>query len=310
MSRFWVPLLAAVALGACSTDEGTDGGGGGVTPGTSPATPAALKVNVNEIIFNGTTLQVNINYLDSTPRLVDYERVPLLDTGGYIAFMIQEDALDRLFVALARQSDDGSLRASTVADGGQFNRYFGGGVYARTGDFQRPAIGTGPGAGQVSYAGSYAAVTNVDVVRGSPTDVAKAVLPGTDPVLIPGQSSRVSGDIFFNVNFLDDSINGAIYNRVLIDQSLPLADIVLVRASIAADGTFLGGAEYNDGNNTGVGVYGGIFGGVGANSLAGLVNLDEFNKDWQNEREHGVFVLTQCGPNNTLPVCTQVAPFP
>jgi len=162
--------------------------------------------------------------------------------------------------------------------------------------------------GQVSYAGSYAAVTNVNVARGGATDVAIATTE--TGVLVPGQPSRVSGDIFFNVNFLDESINGAIYNRVLIDQSLSLANIVLVRADIAADGTFLGGAEYDDAANTVVGVYGGIFGGVSANSVAGLVNLNEFNDAWENEREHGVFVLTQCGTNNTLPICDAVAPFP
>ncbi|WP_372840908.1 hypothetical protein [Phaeovulum sp.] len=302
--------MAALAFAACSSDEtdgGTGGGTGGST-GTSPETPVALKVNVNEIVFNGTTLQVSIDSLDSTPVLVDYVRDPSLDVGGYLAFRVQEDALDRLFIALAKESDDGAVRAVTAADGGQFNRYFAGGVYERTGDFLPPTIGTGPGAGQVSYAGSYAAVTNVRVARGGPTDV--AIDTTETGVLVPGQSSRVSGDIFLNVNFLDESINGAIYNRVLIDQSLSLADIVLVRADIAEDGTFLGSAEYDDPSNTVVGTYGGIFGGVDANSVAGLVNLEEFNDDWENEREHGVFVLTQCGPSNTLPICSSVAPFP
>lgn len=306
MSRFWLPLALAAALASCSTDEDTGGGGGGGT-GTSPATPAALKVNVNAIAFDGVTLRVNISSLDSTPLLVTYTRDPSLDVGGYLAFRIQEDALDRLFIALAGESADGAVRAVTVGDGGQFNRYFAGGIYERDGDFLRPATGSGPGAGQVSYAGSYAAVTNVDVLRGGPTDVAIAVPGGTEPALIPAQPARVSGDIFLNANFADDSVNGAIVNRVIVDDGFSLDDVILVPTAIAADGSFFGGAEYNDANNTPIGSYGGLFGGVGANSVAGLVNLEEFEPAWQNEREHGMFVLTMCGPNNALPICSLVA---
>lgn len=307
MSRIWLPLAAALSLAACSTDDAGGGGGGGTPPTTSPETPAELLVDVNQIIFNGTTLQVNISSLDSTPTLVTYERVPSLDVGGYLAYKIQEDALDRLFVALAGESADGSVRAVTVGDGGQFNRYFAGGVYERDGEFLRPAIGPGPGAGQVSYAGSYAAVTNVGVV-GGPTFVGLPVPGGTDPSLIPGQPARISGDIFLNVNFSDDAVNGAIYNRVIVDTGFSLDDVILVPTSIAANGTFLGAAEYNDASRTVIGTYGGIFGGVDAQSVAGLVYLTEFEPTWDNEEEHGMFVLTQCGPLNTLPVCGAVAP--
>jgi len=305
MSRIWLPLAAALAIAACSTDETDGGGGGGGGDPTSPVTPDALKVNVSQIIYDGATLQVSIDYLDSTPVMVEYLRAPTLDLPGYQAFMMQEDALDRLFVALAAESDDGSVRAITAGDGGQFNRYFAGGVYEREGAFLRPVIGTGPGAGQVSYAGSYAAVTNVGITGGA-TFLGDPVTPGTDPSLIPGQPGRVSGDIFLNVNFSDDSVNGAIYNRMLVDLGFSLEDVILVRTSIAADGTFLGEAEYDD--LTSIGTYGGIFGGVDARSVAGLVNLTEFERDWDDEREHGVFVLTQCGPYNASPLCTMVAP--
>lgn len=322
MSRFWVPLLAAVALAACSTDETTDGGGTGTGTGTGTGggtagsvldaslVPANLRVNVNAIALdyvNGI-LQVDISSLDTTPQLATYLRDPGLDVKGYQAYRIQEDELDRLFIALAGESADNAVRAVTVADGGQFNIYFGGGVYERTGTFDRPVIGTGPGAGQVSYAGGYSAVTNMGI-----TGAGTALLPvtaGTDPSLIPRQPARISGDIFLNVNFADDAVNGAIYNRMVVDTSAALATVILVSSDIAANGTFAGKVEYNDPARTVVGDYGGIFGGVGANSVAGLVHLTEFDPGINFEQEHGVFVLTQCGPNNTLPICTQVAPIP
>ena len=323
MSRFWVPLLAAVALGACSTDETTDGGGTGSGSGTGTGTgggtagsildaslvPTNLRVNVNAIALDyaNEVLQVNISSLDTTPLLATYLRDSNLDVPGYQAYRIQEDELDRLFIALAKESDDGAVRAVTLADGGQFNRYFGGGVYERSGTFDRPLIGTGPGVGQVSYAGGYSAVTNLGIT-GGPSFAGIAVPSGTDPSLIPGQPARVSGDIFLNVNFADNAVNGSIYNRMIVDTSTALATVILVASDIAANGTFAGGVEYAD--KTGIGNYGGIFGGVSANSVAGLVHLTEFAPGIENEREHGVFVLTQCGPNNTLPVCAQVAPFP
>ena len=67
-------------------------------------------------------------------------------------------------------------------------------------------------------------------------------------------------------------------------------------------------ARAEDPEQVPIGTYGGIFGGVDARSVAGLVNLTEFEADWDNEREHGVFVLTQCGPFNLSPICTMVAP--
>ncbi|MBW6507348.1 MAG: thymidylate synthase [Rhodobacteraceae bacterium] len=324
MSRILVLVTAAMLLASCSTDEETDAGGGaggggagggeagGGTAGSvldASLVPANLRVNVNAIALDyaNQTLQVNISSLDTTPRLATYNRDPGLDVEGYQAYRIQEDALDRLFLALAKESNDGTVRAVTVADGGQFNRYFGGGVYERTGSFDRPLIGTGPGTGQVSYAGGYSAVTNVGVAPPDPLLLVPA--PLTDPSLLPRRSARVSGDIFLNVNFADDAVNGAIYNRMIVDTSAPLATVILVAADIAANGTFAGKVEYNDVNRTVVGDYGGIFGGVSANSVAGLVHLIEFDPNLQNEQEHGVFVLTQCGPNNTLPICDDVAPF-
>ena len=303
MLKIVLPLLAVVSVASCSLSSAAD------DPGEVldiSLVPADLKVNVNAIAFNGTSLQVNIDGADTTPLLATYTRDSSLDVNGYLAFRMQEDALDRLFIALAKESADGAVRAITVADGGQFNYYFGGGVFERDGAFDRPTIGTGPGAGQVSYAGSYSAVTNVGLT-GGPTFVGIAVPPDTDSSIIPGQPSRVSGDIFLNANFADNTVNGAIYNRLIVDTGFDLRTVILVPTAIAENGTFAGNAEFDV--EEVIGTYGGIFGGTDANSVAGLVHLTQFEDDWDNEQEHGVFVLTQCGPNNTLPICDDVAPF-
>ncbi|ETD87420.1 hypothetical protein [Rhodobacter capsulatus] len=307
--RVW-PLAALLAVAACSgaaivtpKDDDDDGGGGGETT----AIPAALSNNLKAVRYDGTTMKVTIDLLDSTPAEVTYDRDARLDVPGYTAYRMQEDSLDRLFVALGAISDDGSVQAVTVGDGGQFNRYFAGGSYDRAGGFDRPEIGTGPGRGQVSYAGSYAAVTNVDAPRdGGPDDVALPISGTVDPINVPAQPGRITGDIFLNANFNDNTVNGAISNRVLVDTNYALADVILVPGTIAEDGTFTGSAEYSD--LTTIGSYGGIFGGTDANSVAGLVHLTEFERNWTGEQEHGVFVLTQCGPNNTLPICDNVAP--
>ncbi|MBD3788147.1 MAG: hypothetical protein IE922_14490 [Sphingomonadales bacterium] len=133
----------------------------------------------------------------------------------------------------------------------------------------------------------------------------------------------MAGKTFLNVNFQDNSINGSIYDRNMIDtlDGVPvrLETVYLTPADIASDGTFSGGTARLD--NSGTGSYGGIFGGTDANSVAGLVHLEASqvylagsNPDTasgtqiENAQEHGVFVLTQCGVNNTSAVCSQVAP--
>jgi len=298
-----------------STDSGTDGGDGtGSTPvngsiASASVIPDDLRVNVNAIAYDpaAQTLSVQIASLDSTPATVQYSRTAALDVQGYEAYSIQEDALDRLFIALSAQSADGSVSATTVADGGQFNKYFAGGVYTRNGAFEKPEIGTGPGAGQVSYAGTYAGLLNGGISQESSTSVLLPTSPGTDSSLLPSQSARVSGNIFLNANFVDDSVNGSIYNRMIVDTNTSLTNVILVATDISSNGTFEGVAEDEDQNE--IGAYGGAFGGAEANAVAGLVHLTEVIQAVDNEQEHGVFVLSRCGgPNDPGGVCSDTAP--
>lgn len=344
MARHLLPSAALIALVACSgpalvkSASSSSGSvddaqqGGTETPTPTPATitvPATLAVNMSSFTYDpdNETLQVAIEGLDSTSTgdaaLVTYTRNPTLDTGVYQAYSVQEDALDRIFVALAATSEDGSVTGVTAGDGGQFSKYFAGGLYARKGDFTPPTVGDGPGKGQVSYAGDYAAVTNIPVQRISPTSIGAAVDSSTPEALMPYQPMRVAGKTFLNVNFQDNSVNGSIYDRNMIDtmDGVPvrLETVYLTPADIASDGTFSGGTARRD--SAGTGAYGGIFGGTDANSVAGLVHLEASqvylagsNPDTasgtqiDNAQEHGVFVLTQCGANNTSAVCSAVAP--
>lgn len=303
-------LLLTLLLAGCGGNPLIDGGGGGGGGGGTDTSdiPAALAVDVKAVAYDGTTLTMEVTGLDSTSgtALVPFARYAGLDVPGYQAFKVQEDALDRMFVALAAESQDGATRAVAVADGGQFQRYYGGGFYERDGAFDAPTIGAGPGAGQVSYAGNYGAITNMGVA-GNPD--ALPVAPGTDPALIPRQPARVEGEIFLNVNFQDNLVNGTIYNRVITDAGFALDDVILLPATITATGTFDGTAEGtapNEGDVTGT--YGGIFGGTNSSSVAGVVHLTAFEGIFENEQEHGVFVLTQCGLAGDDPVCDQVAP--
>jgi len=325
MFRKFIAVSALSGLAACGGGEflfPTDGNGGGTTgdpttPGTSPGTvvdpisqgvPDSLAKNLKSINFNpgNDTITVEIASLDTTPLTATYARRPSLDINGYTAFAVQEDSLDRLFVALVDESDDGSVKAGVVGDGGQFGRFFSGGYYTREGAFNRPVIGTGPGAGQVSYAGNYAALVNGG---GDGSELLPVPSPGTvDPVLLPRQPGQISGSIFINANFADNSVNGAVYDRILVDTGLTLDSIILLPTDIAANGTFLGNVEY-EGQRQDIGDYGGIFGGTGAAGVGGLIALTEFSDGLENENELGVFVLTKCGLPNDAVICDNVAPF-
>ncbi|MGY3439264.1 MULTISPECIES: hypothetical protein [unclassified Marinovum] len=346
MKRIIASLMVAATLGACVGSTGKDnpfqedpedstgtgdgstdgtGGTGGGSVGDGVADPAGtvpdeLSVNLADVSTpGGNTITVAIQSLDGTPLQNTFTRNAALDTGGYLAYSAQEDALDRMFVALAATSFDNSVMAGVASDGGQFNRYFGGGFYERNGNFTPPEIGNGPGEGQVSYAGRYAAVTNIGTVNG---DGLIDVPPNPDPNVslpdLPREPYRVEGTIFLNANFVDNAVNGEISDRLLINAdgggTTALEDVTLIVAPIDANGEFYGDAEIADDapNNPGatVGNYGGIFGGDGASSVAGLVRLAGHIDSVDNEIEHGVFVLTQCSQPGDSPICDIVAPSP
>lgn len=236
------------------------------------------------------TLSVTIS-LDADTATALYD--PDGTLNGFDRFSQQDEPTDRYFVGLAKESDDGSVVATVVQDGGQFNRFFGGAV-ATQNNYSAPTTGL------TSYAGGYVGLLNFGP---------SAVASGGDASLDAGTPTEVTGTVFLNADFNDNSINGSIYERAAdLDQdgiSDELATIILTSDDFTSDGGFTGTVELGD--LTGVGTYGGVFGGTDASAVAGVVNLTgadfldgttlsgggEFEGD-QAHNEFGIFVADQC----------------
>ncbi len=331
MAQKVASLLVCAVLAACATgsnpfntddDGGTGGGAGGGAGGggTGVTVPADIAGAVTRVAYDadaGTLLVEGVN-LDEVPYSATYRRAPALDQDGYVAFTVQEDPLDRHFTAYAGQSTSGAVRAAAVSSPGPRNRSFMGAFFERVGLYSPPAVTSDTG--MVTYAGRYVGVTNVGDPNGS-----DLLPPGTtDPELIVPQALIIHGDTFINADFADNSVEGNIFNRELLDTDLnPLADlpsIVLVVTDITADGTFAGTVEYDLSDplsgaetQTPIGSYAGIFGGAGADSVAGGIQLSQFdgvddNLGLEAELESGIFVLDQCGLPGSAPICAGVNP--
>lgn len=314
--RFLAGCLAPMFLAGCltGTNPFLTNSADPTPPGAPTPTntiPDSIRKNLESASYDAATqtLSLTLTALDGTTLNPQYTRTPGLDIGPYRAFTAQNDPLDRHFIALAAQSRDPgqSTRAVTVADGGQFNRYWGGGYYERTGGYTPPAVA--PNSGLVSYAGTYAGVTNVHAPGGNLLPVPP--VPPVDPSVLPRQSARTNGEIFMNVDFADNAVNGSIYNRQFTDYGIALPTVVLVDGVIDANGAFLGSVEYENVLSTDIGDFGGIFGGANAGGMAGIVQLTQFDGVGDPllldaEQEHGVFVLTQCGLPNAAPICANV----
>ena len=164
--------------------------------------------------------------------------------------------------------------------------------------------------GLVSYAGTYAGLTNL-AANG---DELIAVPGGTDPAILPDQPAQVTGSVFINADFGDNAVNGAVFDRTFVnlDPNVSaqiggdqLDDVVLTSTGIEEDGTFFGVAE--NPALEGIGSYGGTFGGTEASGVAGIVALDgDFIPNIDEEAEYGVFVLNQCGQPGDAAICDAI----
>ncbi|MBU2943977.1 thymidylate synthase [Shimia thalassica] len=300
MIRSFVCMAAMASLTACGGSnpfaEETD-------DDTEITVPEELAGNLKSVSYNATdqTLSAEIYALDSTPVTVVYARDSARDIGTYEAYSVQEDSLDRFFVAMVGESQDGSVQAGFVGDGGQFNRVLQGAYYERNGTFDAPPIGTGPAAGQVSYAGDYAGILN-----GGPSS---ADAPNVDSSILPGEPYLVSGQVFLNANFADMAVNGGVYDRqIVLSTPFELEDISLIVTDIAADGSFFGDVEVHGVIENDKGDYGGVFGGSDAAAVAGIISMSDFTENLDDETEYGFFVLTQCGLDGDAAICDNAAP--
>lgn len=282
--------------------------------------PSDLLGNIQNVVYTPAkgsapaSLQIAITGLDTTPVLATWVRNEALDVPGYDAFSVQEDALDRMFIGLAATSADGSV-SGAVAGSTHLNTFISGTTYSRKGAFTPPqATGGGPATGQVSYAGDYAGMLNVGDTSGS------ALLPppaGTPPELLVGQPLQVKGKAFLNANFADNTVEGTVYDRVVVDGGFGLQSVVLIQTGITANGTFDGKVESPpivDHAAQSVGIYGGVFGGTGAAGMAGAISLTKVNdvtgEELKDVTERGIFVLNQCGLAGvpSAPGCAGTAP--
>lgn len=303
MKNIAYAVVAMAALGACDGVGGGDGGGTGGPDTPPPVTgDASLRGDLDAFAFNGTdALSVQIS-LESDDVLQAYAQdgAPI---NGYIRFVQQDDPLDRFATAFAGQSSDGSLQAVVVADGGQFNRFFGGtGVQQNT--YSAPA------GGLASYAGGYIGLLNFG-------PAAPDVPGGTPGSTIARVATPVTGQVFVNADFADNLVNGVVYDRQFgaNGTGTELGDLVMIVGTISPNGSFSGSVELDD--FTGVGNYSGTFGGQNAAAMAGMVELGAgflvdsagdplpgFEDTGGREREWGIFVIDQCPTSQ--PLCATV----
>ena len=322
MQKSILTLALLTALAAC--------GGGGTNPfqtsdNTGTGTDDESAVDFSElsdemrgVVYDpdAGTLSVDISGLDQTNSeypLAAYNRTPVLDVPGYLAFTYQDDPLDRHFTAFVAQDFAQTVQGAVASDGGQFNIYLSGATFIALEAFVNPTPSlTGSDNGLVSYAGRYAGVTNMGAVG----DL--LLTPTIDVVggILPRQTLTVQGYVFLNVDFGDNLINGIITDRSWGNTPQPhytptydddgfLPDIVLTVASINDAGEFYGEAQ--TGAQVSIGSYGGVFGGANAEGVAGAIFVgDHVGVD--NADEYGIFVLTQCGLTGDDPICVTVNP--
>jgi hypothetical protein len=333
MKPYALLLTAALALAACSgdgtnpfdnddQDQSAGGGTGDDNTADTAEIPESLRGDLDGVSYDpaSQTLTVSGVTLTSETYDADYARNPSYDVYdaqgnlAYVAFSTQSDPLDRPAVAYVMETgNSGAARGGMVITGGQFNRYFGGTFYERDGGFNPPDTTSSNAAGLVSYAGTYVGGTNVSDAGGlalTPPNTADPAIQPTSPAIVVGQ-------IFLNVDFATNTINGGIYNRDFrgYEGQFALPDIVLTTAGIDSDGRFFGEeVEYRGVLNNDIGDYGGIFAGPNAEGVAGGVRLTEFDGQgdplgFDGEEEYGTFVLDQCGtPDANDVICNSVRP--
>jgi len=290
------PVTGGVQLVATDPVDPTD-----PTVALTNGIPTELANNLLGVTYDpgNQTLTLELESFDAAGEQATFLRRSDLDptVNGYQAYVRQDDPSDRFFLAIGGSSVGGEVSAVVVTDGGQFNRFFGGGFYQQDSTYEVDRE-----QGLVSYAGNYAGTTNINA-------------PGTNlatplPVAAvrPREPAAIQGDIFLNVTFSDDSVNGSIFNRRFTDYpTIDLPDISLVEGELAEDGTFLGSAEIEV--ERPIGRFGGTLGGEGGTALAGTTSLTEFSDDLENEEEYGLFVLERCGTaNENATLCANVNP--
>lgn len=281
---------------------------------TEPVIPANILGDLEGVTWDpganladdsDDTLTITGLALDTSPVAGVYERAPSEDVPGFLAYSKQDDRLDRIFVALAREASDGSVRGVAAADGGQFDTYFGGVFYERTTPLTRPTVTDSNGL--VSYAGEYAAVTNFGDAQ---QNLAAGLQPGDPVEATPRQPRTIQGRVFMNVDFADNTVNGVVTDRIYTDDGSAVDNgLILIPGDLTEEGSFSGEVRQSRPASVpvAVGDYAGILGGENASGMAGgLIAEQHLPSAAPDARaaEHGVWVIPRCGVAGAPAVCS------
>ncbi|WP_299769349.1 hypothetical protein [uncultured Tateyamaria sp.] len=303
-------LVAACGNGPRETEDETDGGGTPTTPTdpTNPlAVPEAIAGDLDSISFDASTNTLTVTGLsqDGVPLVNEYRHVSTSFVDGYETFTGQNDPLGRHATAFVASRD--GVQAGVVLTGPQFNTFFGGAFFERSGAYVAP---TAPESRfDVTYYGNYAAGLNT---AGPETDIFPT--PGVDEdVNTPEQAAYVRGLMFVNVDLNEMSVEGEIYDRTAVTGAgnFDMQDIVLIDGTLTGEGTFSGNIELDEsdisfpdsGTGQDIGDFAGVIGGPSGEFMAGGTRVTEVLEDFDNEIEIGVFVLDLCVAGNTDPIC-------
>lgn len=289
-----------------ATDQDCSGSGGGTPggptpPGAGAQIPEELRGDLRSVAYNAAsgTLSVQIDPLGTGGRQLPFTRTPALDTAGFQAFTYQATDSNRYYVALFDTSASGSVTAG-VAGSGQFTEMVWGAAYSADTTFSRPTSGPG----LATYSGSYAGLINSGPIQ--------------DPSPPPGvpaepiQALRTTGEVVINADFNAPTvigqrtgIEGVIRGRQIVDSGLALEDVFLRITAIEADGTFAGTVTFRD--QTGIGSYGGTFGGAGGDAVAGAIEIAPISSGG-GTLERGAFVADRCTAGQASPCPTTTTP--
>ena len=324
MSALRTSLMACLFLAACDGNPFDAGGGGGPDP--DPVIPGEVPKEVardmNAFTYSADVLRIDMQGVSSSGKLATFTRAAALDvpsgTGndGYEAYIYQDTALTRSYLAYVAKNERGNLLAVASADGGQFNEHNFGGRFVQLTAFTRPVTSDAPESGLFSYAGSYVGIF-------SPGEYADGSDP-RPPELRPAEPFQVTGIAQINGDFAHGMVEGGITDRHLFDQegnqitsivindgdptttddsidTTDLRALVLRETTIADNGTFLGNVEFYGAPDGDIGDYAGAFGGNGATDVAGVLWVHPLGDVgiW----ESGAFNLPRCDMAGSSPLC-------
>ena len=312
-------VMSLVALAACGGNpwlEVDSGGGDGGSTGT--VVPEKLSKQLKSISYSssdGGQLRVDLTGLISSGKYTNFTRQPALDVpasgsgqNAYQAFVYQENGAQRAYLAYVATNARGNLIATVTSDGGQFNTHNAGGNFAQISSFTRPTNAGGEPTGLFSYAGNYAGI----FVPGEWVD------NGLPPALGPARPWSVAGQAQINASFSQNIVEGGIVNRRLFDSdgnqivsirlnttvidTTSLADLALIQTTIDSNGQFIGDVEYAGKPGSGAGDYGGVFGGLNASDVAGVLVINPISGQ-SGVWEYGAFNLPRCDMAGASPIC-------